>query len=217
MFCNYVPAMCGLSFATPNPGCQTLFPRALPHVQTHVVTPMARHLVASMFARELFVQSRLQNYRGSTNIVWHHCTSKNMTKMEKLNKRALQIIFNDYTSSYEELLVNAKRPYLYLSRIHALVIFKSIHSINPAFLHDVFIPRTSVYEMRNQLQLVQPSVHTEKYGIQSFRYQGSKIWNSLPDDIKYVESFDDFKRRIKTWDFELCICNYCAICKLQYL
>jgi hypothetical protein len=44
--------------------------------------------------------------------VIHFCTNKNSKKLEKVQERALRFVYEDYNSSYEELLQKAKVPSL---------------------------------------------------------------------------------------------------------
>ena len=41
-------------------------------------------------------------------LVWHFCSKTAMRKIENIQKRALRFIFNDYSSSYEQLLGRSK-------------------------------------------------------------------------------------------------------------
>ena len=72
-------------------------------------------------ARQLNVLQRLSNFLSDKSrliilnllyiqvlkycpIVWHFCSKSNSEKLEKLQFRALRIVFNDYEASYENLL-----------------------------------------------------------------------------------------------------------------
>ena len=45
-----------------------------------------------------------------------------------------------------------------------------------------------------------PQVKTQ--GSLSFMYNGAKLWNSLPDDIKNVNTKENFKKKCKAYLFE---------------
>jgi hypothetical protein len=53
----------------------------------------------------------LSNF-GYCSLTWHFCSEKNTQKTEKLQKRAL--IYNDYKSTYDELLEKSLLPTLKL-------------------------------------------------------------------------------------------------------
>ena len=49
----------------------------------------------------------------------------------------------------------------------------------------------------------QPQVNTTRYGIKSFLYEATRIWNSLPNDIRQADSYKSFRRLLQTWDGSL--------------
>ena len=49
------------------------------------------------------------------------------------------------------------------------------------------------------VSLLQPKFNTKRYGYRSFKYFGSKIWNSLPTSIKNLDDLDLFKRDLFNW------------------
>ena len=54
-----------------------------------------------------------------------------------------------------------------------------------------------------------PSVNSVLKAQNSFRYLGPLIWNSVPSDIRNLDSFDAFKSRIKNWKTSRCPCRLC--------
>ena len=76
-------------------------------------------------------------------IVWHHCDSASAIKVEKIQKRALRVIMNDYESSYQDLLIKSGQPLMFVSRLRSIAceVYKSIHKLNPSFLHDQFVDK----------------------------------------------------------------------------
>jgi hypothetical protein len=53
-------------------------------------------------------------------LAWHFCTDKNSKKLEKVQERALRFVYDDYTSSYINLLEKALVPSLQIRRIRCL-------------------------------------------------------------------------------------------------
>ena len=43
-------------------------------------------------------------------LAWHFCSENNSRKLEKIQERALRFVYEDFDSSYEELLDKAKIP-----------------------------------------------------------------------------------------------------------
>ena len=54
--------------------------------------------------------------------MWHFCPETSSAKMEKLQYRALRLVFNDFDSSYETLLERVNMPTLHISRIRFIAI-----------------------------------------------------------------------------------------------
>ena len=76
-------------------------------------------------------------------------------------------------------------------------IFKSLFFTHfPAYMKDMFSLRSSSFNLRgnNILSLRKP--RTTSYGLNSFSFFSSKLWNTLPDSIR-MSAFTDFKREIQ--------------------
>ena len=83
-------------------------------------------------------------------VIWHYCSEKNSIKMEKIQERALRFIYEDYDSSYEDLLQKSKLPSLKIRRIRTIAIetFKIIHRKSPQYLHDLIDIKAWSYNFR---------------------------------------------------------------------
>ena len=64
------------------------------------------------------------------------------------------------------------------------------------------------HDLLNDFQSV-PIPHTNKYGIETIRYTGLKLWNSLPVEIKESRTLTAFKRKIKRHQFWNSNCGLC--------
>ena len=86
--------------------------------------------------------------------------------MEKLQYRALRLVFNDFDSSYETLLERVNMPTLHISRIRLIAIetFKILHKISPVYLQDLLSFKNSMYSFRYDNLAEVPRVRTTKYG-----------------------------------------------------
>ena len=145
-------------------------------------------------------------------IVWHFCGKGNTNKMEQIQERALRFVFNDLTSSYDILLDRAGVTTLTLSRIKTIAaeVYKASNDLSPLYIADMFCPRAETqHNLRNTNLLTLPKVKTVKYGKNSLLFEGVKIWNHLPNDIRIAQNFPAFKNLLKVWIG----CN-CAICTL---
>ena len=126
-------------------------------------------------------------------------------------------MYNDFTSSYSELRCKANKPLLYTQRIKQILIqvYQSTNKISPKYLHDMFKVKTVNHNLRNACLLNQPKFNTVKYGKQTLKYEGPKLWNMLDNNIKEAQSANIFKNLIKQWPGISCNCSVCAACILN--
>ncbi len=108
--------------------------------------------------------------------------------------------------------------YVQRQRYMLIEVLKIYHKQGPLYSHDLFeSPSNARWYGRNDKRLVQPKCRTETYGINSFRYQGAKVWNALDQKLKNAMSTDDFRKCILQWKGFECSCSYCNMCILKML
>ena len=80
-------------------------------------------------------------------------------------------------------------------------VFKSFKGINPVYIQNIFDVKDQPYFLRNPLLLIQTKKKTTNYGLRSFNYLGSKMWNDLPAHFKDISDVDitTFKSLLKQW------------------
>ena len=83
--------------------------------------------------------------------------------------------------------------------------------MGPTLLHENITTKESNQRDRS-VRAVQPNVRTIKYGLNSFRYNGAKMWNSLPINTKWAATYKHFKYLICNWDSPECACGACILC-----
>ena len=74
-------------------------------------------------------------------------------------------------------------------------------------MKEIFIQNTRRGAQSNKLYV--QSQHSKKYGSDTLRSLGPKIWNSLPINFRETLSLGTFKQLIKTWSGPQCHCNQC--------
>ena len=157
-------------------------------------------------------------------LVWHHCSLDSSKKMEKIQERGLRFVFNDSESSYNELLNKANKNLLYIERIKRLAVltFKCKNQIGPASQHNIYATKDIPYNLRDTSKLTQPKANTSTYGLNSLKYSGAALWNTiLPKEFKEISQSDNlkklniFQRLIKSWSGPSCTCGACNLCKIS--
>ena len=141
-------------------------------------------------------------------LVWQHQIRK--------TKSPLSFVFNDYRSSYEDILNRNNLLSLKEQRYMKIIEFtyKALNGLLPS-LNNIFSTKDCKYNFRDSHKLQLPRVNTITYGINSFKYLGSKLWNLLPPEIKSSETFEIFKEALKpTILFFIFTHNYIILCYL---
>ena len=100
-------------------------------------------------------------------------------------------------------------------RFLAIDIFKILYDLSPLYMKDLFVKKEIVYEFRDALPLVQPRFKTITYGHNTLMYQGSKLWNNLPNHTKELNELSSFKNAIHKWSGPECHCGFCLQCSLK--
>ena len=129
------------------------------------------------------------------------CGHKNSNKLEKLQERALRFVLSDSKSSYRDLLLRGNFLSLAALRLKfmAIEVYKSANGLNPLYLNELFEINDTGYNLRDSHRFKQNKFETRTFGYRSFRYYGSKLWNSIPTEIKSAKSLYIFKSKITEW------------------
>ena len=83
-------------------------------------------------------------------------------------------------------------------------VFKCLHNLTPQYLCSLFRIKENIRDLRSSgkaLLLEIPYTNRKSYGDRSFRVNGAKIWNELPNSIRLIDSITEFKKNLKTYLF----------------
>ena len=79
-------------------------------------------------------------------------------------------------------------------------IYKIKNGVAPQIMKDIVKLQNPSYNLRSSCnQFRKENIKTVHYGFQSIRYLGPKIWELVPNNIKYSNSLSKFKKLIKSW------------------
>ena len=127
--------------------------------------------------------------------VWLFARASDKRKVERLQERALQIVYLDKTSSYEGLLQRANLPTLNERRTKdiLMLMYKLKHHMVPSYLVNIFKNNDLLpYNLRNSDFNI-PRYNIVKYGKHSIRYLGPLMWSKLTCGERNVLSLNKFK------------------------
>ena len=141
-------------------------------------------------------------------LIWMFSGKSSNNEINRLQKRALRVLLDDYGSAFEELLQKKGEQTIHTKSLQTLLldVYKCLTSKNPSFLWDLFERRSTKYNLRLKDLVQLPSTKTVRYGLNSLKFRGSILWNTLPDIIKSAKNDKQFKNRIKNLTGSMCCC-----------
>ena len=166
------------------------------------------------------------------------CSRRLNHKINKLHERALRMAYNDYNSSFEDLLDKDCTVTIHKRNLRSLAteMYKISKNLCPMFMNDLMTELSIPYNTRSTTKVdidsnekcdeskkssfLIPKINTVSYGNKSVRYLGPKIWELMPDHMKDAQSLEDLKSKVKILKFEICPSNLCKyivyLCKIVF-
>ena len=139
------------------------------------------------------------------------CGKTANSRINQLQKRALRVLHNDYTATFEDLLEKSEDVTIHYSNLQKLMIeiYEYTNYIGPAVLTEFFTTKEISYDLRLKNLLQIPKVKTSSYGQGSLSFRGSTLWNTLSNSIKSAQNIRGFKTMSRNWKGESCSCIGC--------
>ena len=83
-----------------------------------------------------------------------YASSKPLTKIENLHKRALRFMLDDYSNSYKRVLEkSSKFSWMLKENKFSIEIYKTLNNSNPSFMKEIFELRLCSRPVRDQYKL----------------------------------------------------------------
>ena len=145
-------------------------------------------------------------------LIWM-CHSRSLnTKINKTYERALRIVYNDSSSSFQVLLQNSGQVKTHHRNLQqfAVEIYKPLNNLSSSLMSELFNVRDIGYALRGGSKLISNTVKTVNYRIET-PILPPRIWALVPDEIKNSCSLNTFKHKIKIWVPKSCPCRICKI------
>ena len=136
--------------------------------------------------------------------------TKSLYKIEEIQERALRLLHNDFASDHSELLQKLGKATIEMKRLRclALEIFKTVNSLNPYYMKEIFSKTTNLTHRPLDINFNQNN--TTKYENNILRSLGPHISNSLPNEIKKETEYEKIKNNMNDWFGLKCKCNMCS-------
>ena len=123
---------------------------------------------------------------GCCPLVWMSHSRTLNKRINGLRKRALSLVYDDFSSSFSELLEKDESVTIYHRNLQSLAyeISKVKNNMALEILTGIFPQTESNYSLRNSTALQGRSIKTVMYGSETISSLGPKIWDILPTELK---------------------------------
>ena len=160
--------------------------------------------------RKMILNAFINSQFGYCPLVWMFHSRHLNKKINNIHERSLRLVYDDTTSTFEELLKHDGSVTIHVRNLQLLAteIFKVVNGTGPEIMKEIFSLKESPrYDSRFPFN--SNNIHTEKYGKETLTFLGPKIWSLVPNEIKKSKSILEFKKLIKTWNTDKCPCRLC--------
>ena len=144
--------------------------------------------------------------------MWH--SRKLNNKIDRLQERALSIVYDDKSSAFYQLLEKDNSVTIHTRNLQYLAteIFKIKIGISPIIITEIFkFSDNTTHNLRSGQVLERRHNRTTNFGVESISTLGAKIWALVPENLRQSTSLNIFKRGIKKWNPSNCPCRLCKI------
>ena len=174
------------------------------------VTALARLVKVVPFKKKrLLMKSFIESQFSYCPLIWMFCSIQMNRKINHIHERALRLVYDDYTSSFSDLLIRDESVCIHHQNIQKLAIemYKVKNSLSPKLICDIFSWNTNP---KTNDVFHRPNVNSVYKGEHSVRNFGPIVWDHMvPNEIKALATLEEFKTKIKSWQPENCPCRLC--------
>ena len=166
----------------------------------------------SFHKKKVLLSSFVHCHFSYAPLAWMFHSRDINNKINRIQERALRILYNDEEGVLEQLLRRDKGFTVHERNIQKLLIemFKAKNKMEPNLLQGIF--ETSNYQgpkLRTSKYFLRPHVKTVHYGGKSLQNLGVRLWNQLPCNIQETDTLSKFKEFVKNWRPQKCPCDLC--------
>ena len=128
--------------------------------------------------RKIIMKSFTTSQFGYYPLGWMFHSRGSNDQINKIHERVLRSVYNDFSSTFEELLIKDNSVSIHHRNLQVLAteIFNAMNDLRPPILKNVFQVKGSPYNLRRGTTLITRNVKTTSYGIETLSFRGPKLW-----------------------------------------
>ena len=119
-------------------------------------------------------------------LIWMYHGKTSSNRVDRVLKRALRILHNDFSLPFEALLTKTDERKVHIKNLQKLMLqmYKCLSDKNLSFIWKFFEKSDVKYELRTKNLLQTPNLKTNTPGANSLISRGAHLRKKLPDDTK---------------------------------
>ena len=160
--------------------------------------------------RKMIMNSFITSQFGYCPLVWMFHSRALNNRINRIHERSLRTVYQDYKSSFEDLLEKDESFTVHERNIQTLCLelYKVAWGVAPEIMRLVFPTKPNIdYPWENIFQTF--NIKTVTWGSESLSHLGPKIWSLLPISLKKIPVLHKFKKEIRLWKPINCPCRIC--------
>ena len=145
-------------------------------------------------------------------LTWIFHGRKLNNNISRMHEKCLRMVYNDNTSSYEELLEidNSVSVHHRNIQILATELYKIVTGLSPDIMKDAFLLNNNLsYNPRNRSIFHSRPIRSVTYSSQTLSHLVPKFWELVPTHMKSLQSVASLKSALKKWKLSDCPCCLC--------
>ena len=125
---------------------------------------------------KLLYNAFINSQFSHASIIWMICRKTDYLKIEKIQYKALKIVFNS-NESFEDLILHSNEVCIHQKQLRQLTteIYKSLTDLSPEFIKPFFPVKEIPYNLHNGHILNLPSARTTYYGTNSILFRACQV------------------------------------------
>ena len=178
-------------------------------LKLHALSRIANYMSTNKL--KLIMKAFIESQFGYCPLIWMFHSRQLNNKINKLQERALRIVYKDTYSTFDELLRKDNSFTLHHKNLQKLAtgMYKINNNLSPLLMDDIFPKSENSYDIRINNPFQGYNIRTVKNGSETISFRGPKTWALVPDDIKNSKTIKQFKAQIKNWRPDGCTCRLC--------
>ena len=160
--------------------------------------------------RKLLMNAFITSQFSYAPVVWMFHSRKQNHHINRIQERALRVVYKDYDSSFDELLEKENSYKTHDRNLQKLVaeIFQVKMSLGPEIMKESFEIVELPHALRNELKLKSRKIHSVRYGIETVSFVGAVSGAVYPVTLSSVNPLSFSSQRSKIGFLKTALANF---------